>query len=118
MTSDDRQHGDLPADMPTEEAEPLLALAERLRHERPVPRASFRGDLRRTLLVEPLTQRPPRLRLRIAGYLAAGSLMLAVPAAGLAGVGPFASNGGSPSTRAGSSPTVAVQVLAPTPRRG
>jgi hypothetical protein len=118
MTSNDVQHGDLPADVPPEEAKPLLALAERLRHDRPVPRASFRGDLRRSLLAEPSMQRPRRLRLLIAGYLAAGSLLLAVPAAGLAGIGPFAPSSASSSTSAPPTPALARGASVPAAPRG
>lgn len=64
---------------------------ERLLHDsRPVPRAAFRGELRRRLTA---TRRPPapkRLGLLIAGYAGSGSLLLAIAAIGLAGAGPLA----------------------------
>ncbi|MEJ7825961.1 MAG: hypothetical protein WKF48_11055 [Solirubrobacteraceae bacterium] len=55
----------------------LIRLAERLEHERPVPAAGFRGQLRRSLLVGQISRsRPARLRLLIAGHASAGSLLL------------------------------------------
>jgi hypothetical protein len=69
----------------------LDPIATRLETERPVPRASFRGDLRR-LLSRELERRPVqprRLRLLIAAYAGSGVALLAVAAAGLASVGPF-----------------------------
>ena len=68
----------------------LVGLAERLERERPVPAAAFRGELRRRLLlgVDART-RPSRLRLLIAGYAGAGSLLLLAGAASVAGVGPL-----------------------------
>lgn len=68
----------------------LVRLAERLEHERPVPAASFRGELRRQLLFGmDARTRPARLRLLIAGYAGAGSLLLLAGAASVAGVGPL-----------------------------
>lgn len=68
----------------------LVSLAERLERERPVPAAGFRGELRRRLLFgADARSRPARLRLLIAGYAAAGSLLLLVGAASVAGVGPL-----------------------------
>ncbi|WP_332673679.1 hypothetical protein [Aromatoleum sp.] len=70
--------------------EELVELAARLERERPVPAAAFRGELRRRLLsgVDART-RPARLRLLIAGYAGAGSLLLLAGAASVAGVGPL-----------------------------
>ena len=77
---------DLEPDAPDE----LIRLAERLEHERPVPTAAFRGDLRRRLLAGDLTRsRPARLRLLIAGYASAGSALLLIGAASAAGLGPL-----------------------------
>jgi hypothetical protein len=68
----------------------LIALAERLERERPVPGAGFRGELRRHLLFGTNARpRPARLRLLIAGYAGAGSLLLLAAAASVAGVGPL-----------------------------
>jgi len=68
----------------------LIALAERLEHERPVPSAGFRGELRRSLLAGQVSRsRPARLRLLIAGYASAGSLLLLAGAASAVGIGPL-----------------------------
>jgi hypothetical protein len=70
----------------------LVSLAERLERERPVPAAAFRGELRwRLLFSADARTRPARLRLRllIAGYAAAGSLLLLAGAASVAGAGPL-----------------------------
>jgi len=70
--------------------EELILLAERLRHERPVPSAAFRGDLRRSLLAGHISRsRPARLRLLITGYASAGSLLLLAGTASVAGIGPL-----------------------------
>lgn len=68
----------------------LDAIARRLEAERPVPRAAFRGELRRQLLASgrPRTA-PQRLRLLIGAYASGGTALLAVAAVGLAGLGPF-----------------------------
>lgn len=61
-----------------------------LNASRPVPRAAFRGDLRRSLLADdPQRPVPRRLRLVIAAYAACGGLLLAAVALGLAGFGPL-----------------------------
>lgn len=79
---------DIRADL---DSEALRSLAERLARERPVPRAAFRGELRRRLLGAGMPfSRPRRLRLLIAAYAGSGTAVLAVAAVGLAGVGPFA----------------------------
>jgi hypothetical protein len=68
----------------------LVSLAERLERERPVPAAAFRGELRwRLLFSADARTRPARLRLLIAGYAAAGSLLLLAGAASVAGAGPL-----------------------------
>jgi hypothetical protein len=70
----------------------LDRLIRRLDAERPVPRAAFRGELRRHLL-ESLDARPApprRLRLLIAAYGGSGLALLAIAAIGVAGTGPFA----------------------------
>ncbi len=68
----------------------LVGLARRLERERPVAPAAFRGELRRRLLLGTQTRaRPARLRLLIAGYAAAGTLLLLAGAAGVPGIGPL-----------------------------
>lgn len=66
-------------------------VAARLEAERPVPRAAFRGDLRRRLMARGRERQsaPARLRLAITAYAGSGTALLAVAAAGLAGIGPF-----------------------------
>jgi len=69
----------------------LNEIASRLEAERPVPRAAFRGDLKRLLMAAGQTRRsaPAHLRLAIAAYAGSGVTFLAVAAVGLAGIGPF-----------------------------
>ncbi|HVV90005.1 MAG TPA: hypothetical protein VHB53_05885 [Solirubrobacterales bacterium] len=83
---------DLDPNLPAAERERLVALAERLERERPLPGPTFRGELRRRLLAGSRRSIAPaaRFRLRAASYAAAGTLCLLVAAIGLAGVGPFA----------------------------
>jgi hypothetical protein len=75
--------------MTPDDPKELRDISERLERERPVPRASFRGDLRRALLAMPAT--PPRIRLLITAYAGAGSALLLVALAGIAGAGPLSS---------------------------
>jgi hypothetical protein len=79
---------DLAADFEPADAEELLPLAERLRAACPVPRASFRGDLRRRL-----DARAPhfnqRVRIMIGGFAASGAGLLVIGALGAAGTQPF-----------------------------
>lgn len=79
-------------DMSPEESEAVARLAERLERQRPVPRAAFRGELRRRLFGTPGERqwRPANLRLHLAAYSGSGILLLLVAALGLAGAGPFA----------------------------
>jgi hypothetical protein len=86
MSPDRDIRSDLEAGAPDE----LLHLAQRLDRERPVPSAAFRGDLRRRLLAggSPY-RRPARLRLLITGYASAGSALLLVATASVAGIGPL-----------------------------
>lgn len=83
---------DLEPNLNANEREGLLAVAERLVQERPLPAASFRGDLGRRLARGEHRRlvAPRRLRLAIASYLGSGALLLAVPAIGIFGAGPFA----------------------------
>jgi len=81
---------DIRADLEPGTPEELIRLAERLEHERPVPSAAFRGDLRRRLLTGTRSHsRPAHLRLLIAGYAGTGSLLLLAGAASAAGIGPL-----------------------------
>jgi hypothetical protein len=68
-------------------------IAERLRTERPVPSAGFRGELRRRLIVADRKRpvAPRRLRLLVTAYAGSGALLMAIAAIGLAGVGPLSS---------------------------
>jgi hypothetical protein len=70
----------------------LTDITRRLESERPVPRAAFRGDLRRHLIAIGPSRRTTRQRVRvqIAAYAGSGTLLLAIAAIGLAGVGPLA----------------------------
>ena len=78
---DDLEPG-LPAD--------LIALAERLERERPVPSAAFRGDLGRRLRTPGgVAARPAHLRARIAASAGCGALLLLVGAVSAAGAGPL-----------------------------
>ncbi|MFT3865053.1 MAG: hypothetical protein QM729_12330 [Solirubrobacterales bacterium] len=76
--------------VPPQERARLTEVADRLERTRPVPRAAFRGDLRRHLLNPRTTAAPAeRWRLLVATYSALGALLLAIAAVGLAGAGPF-----------------------------
>ena len=69
---------------------PLEELDARLRTARPVPRASFRGDLRRTLATEAEGRTTARrMRFLVTAYAGTGTALLAIAAIGVAGVGPF-----------------------------
>ena len=89
----EREHQDAfdPGLHPQESPE-LLQLTERLEDERPVPRASFRGELRRQLLkaAERHVAWPRRLRFLVSAYAGSGAALLAIAALGVAGVGPLA----------------------------
>lgn len=73
--------------LPRDERAELERLAARLVADRPVPRPSFRGELRRKVTT---SSRHRALRLRVAIYLATGTALLAVAAFGVNGVGPLA----------------------------
>jgi len=66
-------------------------VAHRMEAKRPVPRAAFRGQLRRHLLAGFAARQsaPTRLKLLIGVYAGSGSALLAVAAAGVAGIGPL-----------------------------
>jgi hypothetical protein len=73
-----------------DDLEPGLAdIGDRLRRERPVPRAAFRGELRRRLLIGAAAPSPRRQRLAISAYAGSGAVLLTLAAIGLLGAGPF-----------------------------
>lgn len=81
---------DIRADLEPDAPDELVRLAERLEHERPVPTAAFRGDLRRRLMAGGVQRpRPARLRALITGSAAAGSVLLVAGALSAAGAGPL-----------------------------
>ena len=75
-----------------------IEVERRLEASRPVPRAAFRGELRRHLLTQgrvPSTQagvpsRPRGLKLLITAYAGSGVVLIAIATIGVAGGGPFA----------------------------
>jgi hypothetical protein len=81
---------DLRDDLEPGTEDELLVLADRLRRTRPVPRAAFRGHLARHLE----TLRKPglsmvRVRLLIASYTVAGTVLLGLGTLGAARLGPL-----------------------------
>ena len=91
MTERDDLRADLAPDVDPVEAAALLQVAERLEAQRPVPRAAFRGDLRRWLEAERgMRPAPARLRLLIAATGGSGAALLLVAALSVAGAGPLA----------------------------
>jgi hypothetical protein len=77
---------DLEPDAPQE----LIRLAEQLRDERPLPNPTFRGELGRRLEARSHRVRPPaRVRLLIARYATAGTVLLLLGTASAAGAGPL-----------------------------
>lgn len=95
MRPPDEIRRDLPPDLDPAEREQLVALAQRLEADAPLPAPTFRGDLRRRLMglagrrVHGGTA-PRPIRALAAAYAASGALLLAVAAVGLASAGPFA----------------------------
>jgi hypothetical protein len=80
-------HSDPDPDTPDD----LARLSERLRDQRPVPTAAFRGALRRRLLARRAPRpRPARLGLLITRYASAGAVLLLAGALSAAGIGPLA----------------------------
>ena len=69
----------------------IAAVAERLESEKPKPTPAFRGELGRRLNAEPgrPVMSPRRAKTLALAYGASGSLLFALAAAGLAGIGPF-----------------------------
>jgi hypothetical protein len=70
----------------------LEPIADRLRAERPVPRAGFRADLRSRLLAARARRPAPhrRIRMLIVVYAGSGAALLVIAALGAAGAGPLA----------------------------
>jgi hypothetical protein len=87
MTIPDDIRSDLGPDVP----EDIALLAVRLREERPLPTPAFRGQLRRRLQGRTRQLAPGRLRGLIAGYAAAGTVLLIVGTISAAGIGPLGS---------------------------
>jgi hypothetical protein len=86
---------DLEPNLPASEREALTRMSARLESERPVPAASFRGDLRRRLVSAESRRVASRFGLagtrRLAfGSLATGAMLLIAAAVGLADAGPLA----------------------------
>jgi hypothetical protein len=76
-----------------DEAAGIDRMAERLRSERPFPRAAYRAELRAHLRDHASARpawRPRHLRRLVAAYAGSGVALLAVAAIGLAGAGPLA----------------------------
>jgi hypothetical protein len=74
---------------PRDDREEELALAARLAEERPVPTPAFRSAARSRLLGRAAATRS-RVAGLVFGYATGGTLLLTVAAAGLIGIGPFA----------------------------
>ncbi|MDX6651907.1 MAG: hypothetical protein QOG09_436 [Solirubrobacterales bacterium] len=82
---------DLDPALEPQERDRLVRFAERLREDRPLPAASFRGELQRRLERRRERSMPVvRLRRMVTAYVSSGSLLLAIGALGVAGAGPFA----------------------------
>jgi hypothetical protein len=92
MTNPHDPRAEFEGDIPPEEKAAVTRLADRLERDRPVPRAAFRGELRRRLFGTPGERqwRPANLRLHVVAYSSSGVLLLLVAAFGLAGAGPYA----------------------------
>jgi len=81
---------DLEPEMKAGEREALLALALKLVERRPVPRAGWRSAVRSGLLHHGTPSSPAKIRALVFAYGSGGAVLLLVAAAGLAGIGPFA----------------------------
>lgn len=85
-------HPDLSPDLDLADADVLAAMGDGLRHRRPVPRAAFRGDLRRLLVAdapELALGRPSRLWAWVGASWTGGLGLLAFAALSVAGAGPL-----------------------------
>ena len=74
------------------EAAEIDRTGQRLRDERPVPRAAFRSELRGHLArlgADRPSWRPRHLGRLVAAYAGSGVALMAIAAIGLAGVGPL-----------------------------
>jgi hypothetical protein len=79
--------GNIRDDLDPDIEEAAVELAHRLVQQRPVPRAAFRGELRRQLIERPRRVLGAALARRlIAAYATTGAALLTVAAAGAAGV--------------------------------
>jgi hypothetical protein len=81
---------DIEAGVTADERAVLASIAERIEHDRPVPAASFRGDLRRRLDASGLGMPALRRRRLALCCLIGGGAMLGLAAIGLTGLGPLA----------------------------
>jgi hypothetical protein len=80
---------DLDPDLQDKEREALRAVAVRLADERPTPAPQLRSTIRSRLLGDP-ERAPSHIGSLIFGYATSGVVLLLIAAAGLAGLGPFA----------------------------
>jgi hypothetical protein len=89
------QDDDLGPETTAAERESLTRVAAVLETERPVPRALFRGQLRRHLVTDRSSRRAagPALRRWGIACLVAGSMLLGSAGVGLIGAGPLAPGG-------------------------
>jgi hypothetical protein len=74
----------------TDESDRDEELGDRLRRERPVPAAGFRGELHRRLTARAAHRRPTALWARVSACALTGMLLLLVGGLGVLGTGPFA----------------------------
>jgi len=82
---------DLEPERDHREREELIDLAVELTESRPVPSPRLRSAIRSALLGDDSPVGASRVGALIFGYAASGALLLIVAAAGLVGIGPFAS---------------------------
>ena len=82
---------DLGPEASAEDRDSLIALAEQLERQRPIPTSGFRGQLRRSLLhgLQRHPGRPQRLRALVTAYAGSGFALLAIATLGVGGVGPL-----------------------------
>jgi hypothetical protein len=81
---------DIEAGVIADERAALASIAERIERDRPVPAASFRGDLRRRLKGSASAMPALRRRRLALCCLIGGAGMLGLAAIGLTGLGPLA----------------------------
>jgi hypothetical protein len=80
--------GDILDDLAPDTPDDVAQLGERLLHERPLPTAMFRGELRRRLGAQQARRLRPRQLM--ASYASAGGLLLCAGALSAIGLGPLA----------------------------